>query len=285
MTHLEDDNLLAILIVGAVVHGVAGLLGLFGWLYMWWQMPKIRPDDDQPKVCAKITWRHQRQIVGATGVANMMLSLVLIGMILKIGTLQRGTADYTVNWTYFAIGESVAFCMLGVCAAIYYWFSSTLNMILLAGAWALWCVILGVAALSDHFNARLYLWLVALAIQLCSVVFWFVSANTWAGMFRVFRGYFPALIVAMCLIVYDVFWYIGYNNRLQPGVHIHQRWLGHLAFLCASVVCHILVPAGWAYFHEPKAADVAYEMTNVQTLNVEAQMEGDEEQLVDDGAY
>lgn len=247
------------LAISAAVHGAIGILGGIVWLYMWAWLKRVTAADSTSVACSKIAFRGQRQMAGLIGLANMVISAVLIAMILKLGTTHREGDNNKINWSYFAIGEAVAFGLLGVGAGLYYWFESTLNMLLLCGAWAMWCVLLGLGALPEHFNQRLFLFIGALVLQVGSVVFTWFASGTWTGMLTTGKGIASLLVLGACLIVYDAIWFVSYLNRSQPGARLHTRWLPQIAFFIASAVSHVAVPAFWAWFYEPKKADVDYE--------------------------
>jgi hypothetical protein len=269
MGHTEDHSMLDVLIASSVTHGTIGMLGVGLWLYMWTQLKKVMSSDSKEQACAKIAYRHQRQMAGLAGLANLLIAVVLAAMIMKMGTQRREADNHKVNWSYFAIAEAGAFALLAIAASIFYWFASALNAILLGGMWAIWCVLFGVASLNSGFNARLMLFIISVCIQCGSIAFLWFASHTTEGMLTVLRGILPAGVLALCLVVYDTVWYVGYLNRPHPRLDINTRWEVQLALFITAAVAHVVVPLIWGYFYEPKKADVDYERSMAAVIGAE----------------
>jgi len=249
----ETGHTLGMLILAGVAHCALGILGCVAWLLLTTQIQHIAADDDQSEKCAKLKLRAQRMLTGIAGLGNIAIGAVLLLMIVKIGTTDRPHDDHTVNWTYFAIGEAVAFALLGIFFGIYYWFRSMLNLVLVSGLWALWCILLGAGSLGNE-NQRQAIFIVSLVIQAISVIILLIGSKR--GLLLSWIGIIPIALLALCVGAYDAIWFVGYFNYKQIGIRISERWLAHLGLFIVAAVTHAVIPAGMIWFFDLKAADV-----------------------------
>lgn len=274
MSNREEGNLFIVLIVACIVTGVIGMVFQALWFWIWFMLTPITGADDKSMVCAKLARRYRRQMCGLGAIACISLALVLAAMIVRLGTVHRSGDNRKVNFSYFAIGEAIAFVALGLSAGVFYWIQSTLNRWILAGMWLAWCVAFGLGALPTDENQRQFFFFFGIAFQVMSLVFMWIASNGFRGLMSVLKGIIPLGMLLMCLVVYDIYWYIGYLNNHQVGLHDRTRWHAHLAWFMASLVAHVVVPAWWIWFYAAKSEEVNMEMNYAASVAIVPMEEG-----------
>jgi hypothetical protein len=260
MGHTETGTLLTVLIVSTVVHGASALVATAFYVYLWFNLAPILSTDSDQTVCAKIARRYRHHMAGLAAIGCLALCLASGGMIVHLGTVHRDGDGQRVNWSYFGVGESVAFAALGGILGVFFWFPSVIQCVILAAIWCVSCILLGAGAVYSETDQRLFCFIASVLLQVSGAVFLFLSGSGFAGVLRSGRGMLAVGKLAVAAALYDVFWYIGYLNRPQDGVHIHTRWIAHLVFFLASVVAHICLPAFAAWFYTTEAAQAQREM-------------------------
>ena len=261
----ETGNLLTVLIVHTVTFFCCGIGSAALFLYFWTQIPKHY--HSLQEAAADVTIRVRKAMFMCKAVGCLVLSGVVLAMIFRIGTVHRsGDPTRLVNYSYFAIGESVAFATMAMIMTMYYWYDSTSNAAILIVLSALWPVLFGVGALPTHSTQRVVLFSFALVVQVGVMVFNFFAARPSFSWYMKLHGLVPQGILLVAYVLYDVFWYIGYNNAPQKeGPHENRRWVGQLVFLLAAFVAHMVLPAYQLWFYEaPK--DTAQELLHAQQL-------------------
>jgi len=243
MTHTEDGALEGVLIAASVVFGVCAIAAKLLALWLWNSLEPQFKNDSAGAVSAKMTRLNRQISLVYAGVGLFMLAFVAAATILKIGSPERD--GHVVNWLYLAIGESVAFGLLGMIFSKFMWFDKDWQAYLLSGAWAAWPVLLGTASLLSSWDSRLFLFLVAGGVVLASAVFMFLASGGMAGPMVNNRGGLVGTLVLVCsLVLYFVYWYIGFMNRGgRPGVSDNTRWHTFIAWFFAGIGAHVVVPA------------------------------------------
>lgn len=259
----ETGNLLTVLIVQTVTFFCCGLGSAALFLYFWTQIPKHY--HTRQEAAADATIRVRKLMFLCKSVGCFILSGVALCMIFRIGTVHRsGDPTRLVNWSYFAIGESVAFATMAMVMAMYYWYDSTTNAAILVALSAFWPVLFGVGALPTHSTQRVVLFSLALVIQVGVMVFNFVAARPSFAWYMKLQGLVPQAILVVAYVLYDVFWYIGYDNAPQKnGPHENRRWVAQLVFLLAAFVAHMVLPAYQLWMYEAPM-DTAEELLHAQ---------------------
>lgn len=248
----ETGLLLTVLIVSTVVHGAAAIIASIIYVWLWLLLAPISPNDSDETACAKIARRYRHHMSGMAALGCLALCLASGGMIVHLGTVHRDGDGRKTNWSYFGVGESVAFLALGGIFGVFFWFSSVLQSVILAGMWAIAMILLGAGAVYSESHQRLFCFIASVIFQGASGLFLFCAGQGLGGMLRSGRGLVAVAKVVVALVLLDVFWYIGYLNAPQAGVRLHDRWISHLVFFIASVVAHICLPlwTGWFYVTE-----------------------------------
>ena len=273
MTHTEDGALQGVLIAGSVVFGVLGFASKLLGVWLWLSLDPQRRNDSNGAVSAKLTRFNRMVALVQAGLSLMFLAFVSIATILKIGSVERVGDGHNVNWLYLTLGEAPAFFLLGLIFAKFMWFDKDWQAYGLAGMWALWPVLLGTASLISHFESRLFLFLAAGAAVLGSVVLMFLASGGPSGpLFNNRGGLIGTLVLVCSLVLYFVYWYIGFENRGdRPGVSDNTRWHSFLVWMIAAVGAHVIAPAllMWCAIASPLEVSAAKSIAFIDAESVQ----------------
>jgi hypothetical protein len=264
MTTHESGSLLVVLIVQACVQGGIAIAMFVAFLYsIVYLLPKHHDEhqpqqhqhDDEVEVHVDMkdphvqTWQLRRYQLLLGALQNIIVALVVAGMCIKLGTLVRSADGVRVNWTYFALGESAAFFLLGLGVAVYFEFHLSWSMLVVACMMAAWPVCFGVAPLLHLRNQRLFLFVVGVLLQVAAFLYSLWSTKHPLALYRRLIGLLPQLVLLAAYFLYDFFWYVGYLNIPHPGLTISERWASHLAFFFASLLAHVVLPVVMMLFY------------------------------------
>lgn len=246
MTHTEEGSLRSMLIASSVIFGVAAVLYklLTGWL--WWTLEAHYEGEAVGDVSAKQTRLKRLRVSALACAALFLLAFGAAATIMKVGSTVRTADGHHVNWLYMAVSESLAFGALGVIFGMFMWFDKDWQIMSLAAMWAAWPLLLGLASLDPGFNARLFLFVVALFCVLGSLALTFIASGGFGGpMINNRGGVIASVLVVLSVVAYFVYWYIGFENfgNRPHGHYDNTRWHTFLVWCLAGIAAHIVSPA------------------------------------------
>lgn len=251
---VEGGSLGAVLITEMIFWGVMFLIALIYTVWKFMQDERPAVTDSREAICAKKVRIVRRDMSLYSTLAYVLMFVAALMTYYEIGTTARPNGVQVVNWTYLAI-TAFAWAALGFLHALYFWFPFFGHTLALALAWWGSFALLAVGPLWVDSTSRDVFFGLAVALQGVSVGLVAFFSGYMGPLWR-WRGWVTVVWVLLAFAVFDIFWYIGYQNAQTSATELNSRWKSQLPFFLANVSGLVISAAAAAWTYKAKRADI-----------------------------